>query len=844
MSYKVHVAYGFHVNCYHSYRGDTNDRQGFGGDIRIIRNTIKTLNGLNAQGIDAKGTWDFENAYSVEDILPKYAPDILEDIKKRCRENGDENIIMGYNNGALSAMNEEELAASINLAVTNEKGSGLKDVFGDCEMIVRPQEVMFSPSQVSVYNKLGVKALCLYYSCVPFDAFRTFIPQLDDEKAFNPLTYTYKGESITVVPTYSNSDLIDAGSLRYLAYDLHKQQTEGKINSDVLIFINMDADSIFWEPVAPKALSGVPNAYGIEGLVKEVSDLDYVVFDTVGGYLKSHKPLCEVRFTEDTADGSFSGYANWAEKPFNCQIWTRLERARAYAKLVNNDSESPSFDDRVMLLSTTHFGLASPVLNIQREKKALSMSERMVKAEVDSQKPEKQFTLKNISGSDITSVQLSLEDGFIDDIRKFEIKGKNTASFVADAMDYYESGCVKTVFAVIKFKAVNKAEKLTFSNNGKNENTAENYEVKSDNLAIKFCEHGNVLSVKYKDRYIGGKNFFNSFIRYGDEYVHFENGSIKKSRLAGDGCGYTAEGEIHLPTELESGSYTYKFYVMNGVDCVFVSCRVKYPYTKEETEISTESSALGRKTDMKWLETAPLSMTPIFKHGVSVVKRNYMDDISSYNVGDFGRIFPKNKNLDSFNHHITNGMIALSDGDTGVLIAIAKQVNNSMACCPMRLRSKGSGETVSVNPFGSYFGKQREYPTRGNGSAADAFIVVSPQARPIAPAYNGVEQWFETAVMCYDGKMPDEKTLNLMKGYSEGSAAVNGEDKTVTVFTGDNVSFKAITENHISDSELKSAAASGFSMSKAFVVKTGIGVAKSLISGKTNGKKAKSLNNK
>ena len=25
---KIHVAYGFHVNCYHSYRGDTNDAQG------------------------------------------------------------------------------------------------------------------------------------------------------------------------------------------------------------------------------------------------------------------------------------------------------------------------------------------------------------------------------------------------------------------------------------------------------------------------------------------------------------------------------------------------------------------------------------------------------------------------------------------------------------------------------------------------------------------------------------------------------------------------------------------------------------------------------------------------
>lgn len=193
---KIHIAYGFHVNCYHSYRGDTNDNLGFGSDIRIIRKILDTLTEFNEQGIPVKGTWDTENFFSLQKILPEYAPDIIEKMKERVEKYGDENIIMGYNNGALSAMTEDEFCESINLAITNTDGSGLKDIFGTCEKIVRPQEVMFTPSQVSLYNKLGVKALCLYYSCVPFDAFRTIIPKLNDEEAFNPLTYTYNGESI------------------------------------------------------------------------------------------------------------------------------------------------------------------------------------------------------------------------------------------------------------------------------------------------------------------------------------------------------------------------------------------------------------------------------------------------------------------------------------------------------------------------------------------------------------------------------------------------------------------------------------------------------------------------
>ncbi len=65
MEYKIHVAFGFHVNCYHSYRGDTNDAQGFGSDIRIIRSIRKSLDTLNSEGIRGKGTGDSENLFSL-----------------------------------------------------------------------------------------------------------------------------------------------------------------------------------------------------------------------------------------------------------------------------------------------------------------------------------------------------------------------------------------------------------------------------------------------------------------------------------------------------------------------------------------------------------------------------------------------------------------------------------------------------------------------------------------------------------------------------------------------------------------------------------------------------------
>jgi len=46
----IHLAFRFHGNFYHSYRGDTPDELGFGKDIRIIRHTIRTLDDLNERG--------------------------------------------------------------------------------------------------------------------------------------------------------------------------------------------------------------------------------------------------------------------------------------------------------------------------------------------------------------------------------------------------------------------------------------------------------------------------------------------------------------------------------------------------------------------------------------------------------------------------------------------------------------------------------------------------------------------------------------------------------------------------------------------------------------------------
>lgn len=813
MNHKIHVAYGFHVNCYHSYRGDTNDNLGFGSDIRIIRKTLDILTEFNEKGIPVKATWDTENFFSLEKILPEFAPDIIEKMKERVKKYGDENIIMGYSNGALGAMNEAELTASIELAVTNEQKSGLRDIFGECEMLVRPQEVMFTPSQVPLYNKLGVKALCLYYSCVPFDAFRTIVPRLPDELAFNPLTYTYKGESLTVIPTYSNSDVCDAGCLRAWVKDLHLKQEKGEINHDVLLFINMDADAIFWESMnLPVIGSIIANTDGIHGLVEEIADLPYIVFDTPGNYIKTHAPLGNIDFTHDTADGNFTGYASWAEKPYNRKIWTAVERSRMTARVTaEKDSLAPSFRDRVLLLSTTHFGLATPVLNIQREKKADALKESIISSEISALAKEKGIRIHNTSGSALQCLQVQLKDGLSAD--SLIIKGKGLENYAAFPTD--ENG---GAFLIMKFKKPCDVYKITVQQ-GIAEKTAEETDrVMADKSELVFDGKGRLCSVYLDGKKISSDGFLKSFITYDGKPYYFKNTAKEKIEGSGQVSILRTKGEIHLPDEITAGSFTFDFITTPFTKGIFVLSTVNYPYTTESTSISTENSALGRYSDMKWLEAAPFQLTPEMDGDIRIIKRNFMEDISSFRAQSFPECDEKNKKLDSFNHQLTAGLVGLSDSKYTLLVANARQFLGSMAHCPMRL---DEDKTVHMNPFGTYYGKQRNHFSRSKGEILGAYNLVAAQGKPLAPSYNGCSEKSLMALYTYEGDF-DEKDERVTEalGFADGAVLSCGENEPIGIFERDNVTFRKAQTDGITEAKLKNPVMTGFTGNlKDYIVK-------------------------
>jgi hypothetical protein len=159
-------------------------------------------------------------------------------------------------------------------------------------------------------------------------------------------------------------------------------------------------------------------------------------------------------------------------------------------------------------------------------------------------------------------------------------------------------------------------------------------------------------------------------------------------------------------------------------------------------------------------------MKPQMGGEISVVKRNFCGEVTSYPVSDFRRACAENENLDSFNHQVTGGLVGLSGGGESFLLANARQVLGSMAHCPMRLRREGGQDHVCLNPFGTYFGKQRKHPTYGSGLGGEVAVYSAPQYQSLAPAYNGAHEIMLLAAAWGEA---DESLLCDLTAFADGA---------------------------------------------------------------------------
>ncbi|MCU0843816.1 MAG: hypothetical protein MUC76_02700 [Spirochaetes bacterium] len=800
----IHVAFRFHGNFYHSYRGDTADELGFGKDIRVIRRILEVLDGFNEKGVPVRGTWDFENYFSLQIIMPRHCPDIVESLKRRVKAGTDEMQIMSYNNGIMNAHTAVEFDAAIERSISNADCSGVRDVFGSFAPMVRPQEMMYTPAHLSLYPRHGIQYISLYYSAIPFNAFSAFVPRLSTRERFNPLRLSAPGldAEMVMVPAYNPGDLIDNISLRRWVKRLRREQLRMDGPSDLLLLIDMDADDEFWCGIEVPVLSRIYSmGRGLKGLIESVLDLDYVRFTTPCSYLEDHPPVGTVSLGQDTADGSFDGLASWAEKWENQLLWTGIERSRILElqalRVIDSVSHgtamaarsllAESFEGRLRSLSTTHFGMAAPVMNRTRLASAVEIVENSVakaanslgtllpgvEGEVGGGLTLFDYTRGITSGgihykacSSRALMRLPLRVGEVGEgqIVLLDDAGSRVPSalmtggrgaelcFVAET----EAGG-KRDFRVERKRNNHEAPVI------KRPVRAEGGRLENEFLSLGFDSKGAFTGLSYGGKPVLGAGTMRAGVTYRQKRSDVTAWSTIESGALGDGL----IGMVKLAGELGFGGgkehrlrIERELALAAGLPYLYITQTVHYPKTPPYGFNPGRAMRLQQQWDTRWKEVMPCEMEPLF-HGtpanpLRVWKYNHLGHMSSYEL-DYGK-FSKNRELDSCNNHATNGWVAVSNGKRGLLIAQTAEVLCSLAFCPLRTRRNKEGLRVFMNPFGSYTGRQYAYPTKytGLGWLVAVRFSASDHIAPYAPSYNGKTQRFRLMVAPYEGDEPPE----------------------------------------------------------------------------------------
>ena len=777
----IYVAFRFHVNFYHSYRDDSTGLNGIGQDMRIIKYILDILDKHNAEGTEIKGTWDIENYYSLEQLMKEHCPELVERIKERSDKGLDEIEIMSYNNGLVSAHTEEEFYSMMEHTYSNDQGSGLKDIFGKYAPIVRSQECMMTPGLVNLYKKMGVEAITMFYSCIPFNGFSNFVPLLPTEKRYNPLWYKPPGrdDRIILMPCVNPADVYDNYGYKSLLKRLRHEQLNMDKPCDLILTVDMDADDLYWEGYLNTALSydilkrKTPVMQGgLNIFINKLKKIPYVKFTTPYEYLKSHKPVSVVEFGQDTMDGSFDGFSPWSDKLENAKLWSGIERSRTlaeYARAVSGydkaiDTEIKSvMKTRILTLSTTHFGLSTPVMCKPRLLQAfdkvqlsLSDSERILSAAKEGKNElAAYFPKKYYKGE-------GRKSGLIRVNGEEDIKGKGIKAVFK-----------REVFGNVETDAIYSGtdEKVIFGG----ESSIKSFSLKVDDKSI---DNG-IIRLQTGDKglelYYNGKRWtedssFLTKVNYNGKIVTPENVEFKTELIKGSAAIMTETGKLVIDSEEgKTAEYIKKYTVAADLPYLYADVDISYPMTRDYGVNKKKAAKLKRGYDLRWKEIMPLEIIPAFrgKAGapIRVHKHNFFGDLSyfDYNYGTFS----ENDEIDSSNNALTCGFVAFTCDKKGILLAQSVAADNKFAFCPIRIRKDESDDKIFLNPFGSYTGNQLKYAAAYSGLSMGFTLKQAAQVRPCATSYRGGRQQFSLMVAPFTGQKPDDRLINdaIMHAY-------------------------------------------------------------------------------
>ena len=480
--------------------------------------------------------------------------------------------------------------------------------------------------------------------------------------------------------------------------------------------------------------------------------------------------------------------------------------------LRNKDESHDSYmKNQILFASTTNYGMAVPFLHPDRRKTAMNFglkafysSERAANLAVkeslitlNNGLQEYEFNIfimpitnrgisekENIELSDFTLVKMELPSPLSEVIQK---KGKslrflNNYSkedlnsfniYEEDSSLIFEALIPRSDFTHNNSKIASYA--ITFSdtvqNNVKREIGATNNYLKNKYLSLKFDENAKIISVKFKGKEFAVPKFLESSISYGNTENPKQYTSDKdKIFILRDGSdGFSAsiiiQSEFFIEKEyLVQTEKRLKIY--NDLPSLFVEVSMKIPHiigkSKNIGRSDGTSYFVEEEYQNKWQEIIPCEIrSNIF--GVDgflkVWKHNFLG-VTDYFTLDMKEVDSKNANIDCLVANVSDGWMALTDNEKGLLVGYDSLKAANFAFSPLKIKDKGFGDTklkaqqVRINPFGTYFGKIFHYWSKGSGHAQKIVAQIIGTNESTAPTFSGKTLSFDLIISPFLGNTP------------------------------------------------------------------------------------------
>ncbi|UCG03458.1 MAG: hypothetical protein JSW11_05580 [Candidatus Heimdallarchaeota archaeon] len=799
-------------------------------------------------------SWDYSDLYWSIQLQRKFQPEILDQVINRVKQRKDEVIIGSWGNNALSILDTEGFLQQCQWNMENSMGIGLNQLFaGRIAPYIRVQETMFTQGMIELLNQVDIQGILNYYAVIPFDTARPLInPRLDWNQRYGLVNFksTVSDQSFLMIPMYGFGDIIDHLSIEKWFKFIRGRQKSGDIEGHALVVLNHDMDSPAWKgTTVPRFMNWMPNTGGIWEIIKTVDKLEYVKLVNLLDIVPKLKVHGSCTIKQDIADGCWCGYYNWAQKYSNTQYWTIGQRARWLKcstdtlvshkisqssiadinKFLRNtdDSVNSYVKNTVLFSSTTHFGMSMPFQHPHRQKTALKyaieaykLAEKALGLALDGALQSEWKTANEGIDMYILPIQVrgitekerkSVESSILirtDVPKEFGNKISINSPEVPLYLEYsdnqkshpLEAIIPPSVFKEIGYTKLNLefGEKKLSSLPSDDELRASPRVLKNRFVTIVFNDQGKIQSFIFNGMEFSSKNFLDSAIVFGKPKNPTRyNSSFDEIEVIQDGTNnFSASVKINSLFQMFDGVEVKAekiLKVYTNIPHVFLKVRMMIPNIKGTS--SSDSNIYGVKTkyDDRWQEIIPCEIRSsiIGKNGgyLKIWKHNFLGHTTYFDL-DMVEVDPKNADIDCLVSNISDGWMAVSNGEQGLLVAFNSLKAANFAFTPIKIRNKGfgdlknvqKGQQVRINPFGTYFGKMLHHWTHGTGHAQQIIPSYSSTFKSTAPTFSGKTLEFELMITPYHGDKPSKELQSSANHFSFSPLIIFKDPSTGNVY--------------------------------------------------------------